>query len=178
MTTETIKDMITAPITDWERLRHPYAGWARVALGIASPFIIWSHDWLSITLMIVAMLACPYWFPKLKKEPTDKKMLIMIQLVDAWKSWWEKASDMDKIVLFIPGIALAIPFVAFTWGHNIFWTTYFFIMIAGYELSFIKCLLDSKKPKESASSTKNTAGKATDTKKTTARKTTAKKSAA
>lgn len=123
------------PFLQWDRLRHPYAGWLRVALGVLLPFVFWSHDAVFLIFWLVALFSHPWWFPAYIEIPEN--MPLMTRLVDAWQGWIENAGTQDKTQLFLPGFALLLPLLWFAWDHNLFWTVYFFAVGAIYKGLFI-----------------------------------------
>ena len=152
------------PAVMWERHRNPLSGWTRVVLGLISPFIIWSHDWLMISLFIVAILTNPYWFPPVKKG--NKNLDIMTRLVDA-ERWWltKKATRLDMALLFLPAVAIALPAIHFLWVHSLFWGSFFFITGAVYKTVFSMRVIElaeedgKTKPAAKKAPTKKTAAK-------------------
>lgn len=145
------------PAVMWERHRNPLSGWTRVALGLCLPFVVWSHDWLLITLFLIALVTNPYWFPPIK--PGNKNLDIMTRLVDA-ERWWltRYASRLDIALLFVPALALAIPMLYFLWIHHLFWGAFFFLTIAAYKTLFSLRVLElageaAQKPEPSETET-------------------------
>lgn len=130
------------PFLQWDRLRHPYAGWLRVALGLLFPFIVWSHDWLLISLLVVAVFSHPYWFPAY--TGSEDKPHFFTKLVDAWKAWLEKTPREEKIFFYFPGIVLVLPLLCFLWKNDFIWSLYFFAAAAGYKVLFARKLLNSQ----------------------------------
>lgn len=183
-------EVITRSFTDWDRLRNPNAGWARVALGLLAPFIIWSHDWMLIILYIGAICSHHYWFMPITKHKKGEKPHIFSRMVDAWLEWLKTASRTEKTMLYVPGIALALPLICFFWTHQLAWGLYFFVAAIMYKASAALWLIErtespapvmadpvkSEPVKKEAAAKKNTAKKTT--KKPAAKKTAAKKTAA
>lgn len=167
------KDAVAKSFSEWDRLRNPYAGWARVGIGLVSPFIFWSNSIILTLLLIVAVITHPYWFPPYKGPAND----VMTKLIDAWQSWLKMAKQEEKLLLYIPGAALAIPFVVFTWNHYTFWALFFLGFIVAFKVTACRWLLANYKPAPAkAKSTKAPAKKSTARKKaatTTAKKKTA-----
>lgn len=135
---------IFTPFLQWDRLRHPYAGWARLALGILLPFIIWSHNWLLIGMWVIAVLSHPYWFPPYVDAGEDTP--IFTRLVDAWQRWLEDSAPHEKLFAFFPALIMFLPFISSLWAHGLFWSIYFFLMIVGYKIIFSLRLLLKKDP--------------------------------
>lgn len=133
---------ILTPLTQWERLRHPHAGWARVALGLSFPFVIWSHNIVLILIWLAAVighihLIGPY-------VESGKNTPLMTRLTDAFQNWFENASKIDKILLFGPGAVLILPLVIKLWSHNLMASLYFFAALAGFKVLFLYRLMMSE----------------------------------
>lgn len=131
------------PFLQWDRLRHPYAGWLRVALGMLLPFIIWSHDWLLISLWVVAVSSHPYWFPAYTAATEGDNPHLFTKLVDAWKRWLEKTPREEKLFFYFPGVVLALPLLCFLWKNDLAWSLYFFAAAIGYKVMFARKILNS-----------------------------------
>ena len=138
---------IFAPLLQWERLRNPLAGWARVGLGVMFPFIIWSHDWLLIGLWAIALFSHPYWFPACVDAGDDRHFLT--KLVDVLQGRMEKTPAEVKFYEFLPGAFLFIPLVGFLWAHHLFWGIYFLLAVIIMKASFLKRLLQENDDAES-----------------------------
>jgi|GEM_PF-2170702 len=126
---------IFTPFSQWERMRHPYAGWTRIALALSFPFVIWSHSLLMIGLYIAAVIVHPLWFSPYVSADEDEPFLT--RLVDAVERWMDNASREDKIVAFFPGFILMLPLVAALWSHFFFWSLYFFAALIAYKILFL-----------------------------------------
>lgn len=132
-----------APLMQWERLRHPYASWARIALGLSIPFIVWSHDWLLICLLVVAIFSHPFWFPPYVQAGDETPF--MTRLIDRWQEWLEKTPTKDKLVHFFPGIVLLMPLLWFLWANSLFWSAYFVLAAIAYKTMFCWWIMQDEK---------------------------------
>lgn len=130
---------VFSPFLQWDRLRHPWAGWARLGMGLLFPFVVWSHDWLLIALLVMAAFSHPYWFPPCVDAGEDRHCLTKI--VDAWQKWSGSATAKEKIMTFFPALVLFIPLVSMLWAHELFWGLYFFAAVVAYKLLFIGSLM-------------------------------------
>lgn len=163
-------EAVAKSFSEWDRMRNPYAGWARVGIGLITPFILWSNSIILTLLLVAAVLTHPYWFPPYKGPAND----IMTKLIDAWRSWQTKAKRDEKLMLYIPGTALALPFIVFTWNHQLFWTLFFLGFIVAFKVTAARWLLENYKPvtaaKTAPQATATTANKKAKSKKATAKK--------
>lgn len=125
---------VFARLLQWERLRHPLAGWARLIMLLLFPVVIWSHDWLLIGFLLVALLSHPYWFPAYVEAGDD--IHILTQMVDIVQKWAEETSPSGKLRAMLPGVVLFIPFVCALWAHSAFWTMYFLAALLGLNALF------------------------------------------
>ena len=139
---------IFAPFFQWERLRSPLAGWARIGLAVILPFIIWSHDWLLVGLWAMAFFSHPYWFPVCVDAGEDRHFLTKI--VDALQGWMEKTPAAVKFYEFFPCTFLFIPLVGSFWAHHLFWGIYFLLAVIMQKGFFLKQLLQENDDAESA----------------------------
>lgn len=119
---------VFAPFLQWERLRHPWAGWARLVLAILFPFIIWSHNWLLIGLLFMAFFSHPYWFPVCVDAGEDRH--VFTEMADYAQKWMKETDARDKFLAIFPGVVLFIPLIAALWNHSVFWTIYFLAALA------------------------------------------------
>ena len=127
-------DMIFAPFLQWERLRHPLAGWTRLVLVLLFPFIVWSHDWLLIGLLVMAVFSHPYWFPPYVDAGEDTHLLT--QAVDLFQKWVEETPSAEKFRAFLPCTVLFFPLVGALWAHLAFWSMYFLVAVIGLKVFF------------------------------------------
>jgi len=138
---------VFSPFWQWDRLRHPWAGWTRVALGVLFPFIIWSHDFLLIGLLAIAVFSHPYWFPSCVDADDDSHFFT--KLIDGWQKWMEATSLEDKFYAFFPGLILFIPLIGFLWAQDLFWSIYFLAVTVAYKVLFIQyCILQENKTQD------------------------------
>lgn len=114
---------IFAYFLQWERLRHPWAGWTRLTLLLLFPFIIWSHNWLLIGLLVMAFFSHPYWFPVCVDAGEDRHLFT--EITDFIHNWMITTSPRDKFFAIMPAVALFIPLVGALWQHSVLWTVYF-----------------------------------------------------
>lgn len=128
------------PFSQWDRVRNPLAGWTRVAMGMTAPFVIWSHEWLLIALLVVAVFSHPYWFPSYAVAGKDAPL--MTRLVDAWQGWLGRSSPQEKMLLFYPGAILVLPLLVFLWKNSV-WGIYFFLAAVGYKLLVARKILET-----------------------------------
>ncbi len=129
------------PFLQWERLRHPLAGWVRLALGLLLLPVTWSHEGLLLLMTVMALISHGWWFPPYIEVTAPEDTPLMTRLVDAVQSWMEKASAEEKILaFFLPLLALPA-LLAALWSHNLFWSVYFTLGIAGYKALFLHRLL-------------------------------------
>ena len=140
---EQFKAFFLQSFRQWERLRHPYAGWLRIGLGVLLPFIVWSHSALLIVLWLTAFVSHPWWFPQHVEVTED--MPFMTRLTDAVQAWLERATPLEKAQLFLPGFALAWPLLCALWQHHFFWSLYFVAAVAAYKTICVYCLLEKGK---------------------------------
>lgn len=174
-------EAVAKSFSEWDRMRNPYAGWARVGIGLITPFILWSNSIILTLLLVAAILTHPYWFPPYKGPAND----IMTRLIDSWRHWQIKAKRDEKLMLYIPGTALALPFIVFTWNHQLFWTLFFLGFIIAFKVTAARWLLENHKPAAATKAASQTAAatarkepkpkKPATKKKTAAAKTTAAK---
>jgi hypothetical protein len=111
-----ISSQLLNPDSVWERLRNPMSGWTRVALGLALPFIIWTHNPLLIILMTLAILSHPFWFPPAKKDadPND----FMVRSIDSTREWMRVATLYEKSVIYYASAVMFGGSVALLWVHH------------------------------------------------------------
>ena len=119
---------VTGLFFQWDRLRHPYAGWVRLALALTLPFVIWSHNILLIILWPLAFFSHSFWFPPYVEASED--VSVMTKLTDRAHKWMDESSRAQKTIIFIPGLFLFLPLVCFLWKQSLFWSLYFFIAVA------------------------------------------------
>ena len=134
---------IFTPLLQWERLRHPWAGWVRLGLCLLFPFIVWSHDWLLIGLLLMAVFSHAYWFPPCVDAGEDAHLLT--QMVDRLQKWVENTPAAERFYTLLPALLLFIPLVGSLWAHNVFWIIYFLMTTAGLKVLFFVRLFQENK---------------------------------
>jgi hypothetical protein len=155
---------VSKPFKEWERLRNPWAGWTRVGLGLISPFVLWIHNPLILILFVAAIFTHPYWFPPFKeKQPHPDTMT---KLTDRFQAWLKTTSQEERLLIFIPGVAIAVPYVFFMWTNSLFWGLFFLGTGTSYKVLFAQWLLgndklDEAKPKAAKTTQKKTTKKKT-----------------
>ena len=157
---------LTKPLMQWDRLRNPKAIWAGIALGVLFPFVVWTHDWLMIVLVTVAVFSYQYWFPPYIEAGDDESY--MTRLMDASQKWMEDTSRQTKTLIFVPYMGLVAPMIWALWINSILWSLYFVGFIVAYKTLFGYIMMhpESQKKKKTATKKKSTAKKKTTKKKT------------
>jgi hypothetical protein len=132
------------PLSQWDRMRHPGAGWARIALAAALPFVLWSQSVLLVILFIAAVLAHPSFFPPF--IDASPGLPLMTRLTDAVHDWLKRTDWEDRVAVLFPNIVLVPPMVMTLWNHNLFWGFYFYLAAVICKVMIAARLLHGKDP--------------------------------
>ena len=167
----TAMEKVSKPFKEWERMRNPWAGWTRVGLGLISPFVLWSNSFILLILFVAAIFTHPYWFPPFKEDRPHPD--VMTKLLDHFQMWMKTTTQEERLLVYIPGFAIALPYCWFMWTHNLFWGLFFLGTGTAFKVLFAQWLLSNDSLKAEKAQTKvkaPTAKKAAAKKKTAAKK--------